>query len=113
MYEFPKQKTVPSGQVSNSYRCTVCGTKISFGIYDAQNGRCDECEAARIHTIEVGFMGRVTDTPVTIRKEAGSQLGRLAGVETTRCGECRAVKKFCRCGDSNLYQHREKDWKVR
>ena len=112
LYEKPTPRSVPTGaKRSSSYRCTVCANKISGKIYRSQEGRCDECKFARDNQIEIGFRGRSTDAPITLRKEAGAQLGRLATAhDNARCDECRATIKFCKCAASNLYLFYRKEW---
>lgn len=114
LYDYPQPKSVPTGRVVKpAYRCTVCANKIPMALYKGQDGRCNDCNEARNHSIEVGFMGRSSDAPITIRKEAGAQLGRLAGVEATRCEDCRAIKRFCKCDAEVKYQFARKEWRVR
>ena len=112
LYDYPTPRSVPTGaKRSSSYRCTVCANIMSGKLYRSQDGRCDECKSARDNQIEAGFMGRRTDAPIILRKEAGAQLGRLATVhDNARCGECRATIKFCKCNASVKYLFNRKEW---
>jgi len=115
LYDTPKPRAVPTGKpASSSYRCTVCANIISGKMYRSQDGRCEECKSARDNQIKVAFMGRATDAPTPILKEAGAQLGRLATThDNARCSDCRAVIKFCKCDAEVRYQFDRKEWRVR
>lgn len=113
LYDYPLVRPSPIyRQASRSYRCSVCGDKISKALYVEQDGRCDSCDEARNKLILRAFSGRSYDAPVVVGKEAGQQLGHIAGVEASRCQDCRAVVKFCKCRASLRYQFSEKEWRV-
>ena len=112
LYDYPTVKSV-GGYVSNSYRCGVCGDKISRALYKGQDGRCNECEEARDRIILRAFSGRGDDSPVSVNREVGQQLGHVVGARVQRCQNCRAVLEWCGCAKSAKYKFYEKEWRVR
>ena len=112
LYDYPVAPSVVHTQRVASYRCPVCAKKISKALYVEQE-RCDECDEARTRTILRAFSGGGDNRPVTVNKEVGQQLGHVAGVETSRCAECRSVIGFCKCQADVRYQFSEKEWRVR
>ena len=111
LYDYPVAPSPVHTQRVASYRCPVCAKKISKALYVEQE-RCDECDEARTRTILRAFSGGGDNRPVTVNKEIGQQLGHVAGVETSRCAECRSPVNFCSCSKSVRYTHYEREWRT-